>query len=146
MTEADLVQQLWDIEQIKQLKARYFRLLDTKAWDKWAELFTLDAELEFPVATEEGRPRVLRGRDELRAGPAQGHGPEAVTVHHGHTPEIEILPDGTARGIWAMYDFVDRPGDRRRGYGHYHEVYVKGDDGRWRIHRSRLVRLRVDFV
>ena len=28
------VQQLLDIEQIKQLKARYFRLMDTKQWDE----------------------------------------------------------------------------------------------------------------
>ncbi len=30
---APTVQMLWDIEQSKQLKARYFRLLDTKEWD-----------------------------------------------------------------------------------------------------------------
>jgi hypothetical protein len=142
----DLAQQLWDIEQIKQLKARYFRLLDTKSWDQWAELFTEDAELQYPVALEGGTPRVLRGREELRAGPRQGHGPAAVTVHHGHTPEIQLRPDGTAHGIWAMFDFVDRPGDRRQGYGHYYEEYIKDGDGQWRIRRSRLERLRVDFL
>ena len=142
-----LARQLWDIEQIKQLKARYFRFLDTKAWDQFAQIFTEDGELEFPVAREGGRPQLLRGRAALREGPATGHGLDAVTVHHGHTPEIEIGPDGTtATGIWAMFDFVDRPGDRRQGYGHYHEQYVKGRDGQWRIHRCRLVRLRLDFL
>ena len=36
----------------------------------------------------------------------------AVTTHHGHMPEIEITGDGTARGVWAMFDYVlyqDRP-------------------------------------
>ncbi len=37
-----LVEKLWDIEQIKQLKARYFRLMDTKDWAAWRELFTDD--------------------------------------------------------------------------------------------------------
>jgi len=27
-----------------------------------------------------------------------------ATVHHGHMPEIEILTERTARGIWAMED------------------------------------------
>ncbi len=37
-----LVEKLWDIEQIKQLKARYFRLMDTKDWVGWRDLFTDD--------------------------------------------------------------------------------------------------------
>jgi 3-phenylpropionate/cinnamic acid dioxygenase small subunit len=28
------------LEQIKQLKARYFRFVDTKRWQEWGELFT----------------------------------------------------------------------------------------------------------
>ena len=31
-----------------------------------------------------------------------------------------------------------------QGFGHYHEQYVKGDDGRWRIKHLRLTRLRMD--
>ena len=36
-----------DIEEIKQLKARYFRLMDTKQWDEWADLFTDDLDTWF---------------------------------------------------------------------------------------------------
>ena len=39
------LEQLWDIEQSKQFKARYFRLLDTKDWDAFADLFTDDCPL-----------------------------------------------------------------------------------------------------
>jgi hypothetical protein len=73
----------------------------------------------------------------------------ARTVHHGHMPEIELTGPDTARGIWAMFDYVEWPpsdsGERigLRGYGHYHEEYVR-EDGEWRIARTRLVRLRVD--
>jgi hypothetical protein len=63
-------------------------------------------------------------------------------------PEIEITGDDTARGIWAMFDYVEWPEqDGRRvglhGYGHYLEEYVR-EDGAWYIARSRLERLRVD--
>ena len=30
------------------------------------------------------------------------------------------------------------------GFGHYHETYAKGDDGRWRIAKLRLERIRID--
>ncbi len=42
------VDQLWDIEQIKQLKARYFRFLDTKDWNSFARLFTDDCVHHLP--------------------------------------------------------------------------------------------------
>jgi 3-phenylpropionate/cinnamic acid dioxygenase small subunit len=31
-----------EIESIKQLKARYYRYLDTKDWDRWRDVFTDD--------------------------------------------------------------------------------------------------------
>jgi len=49
-TGAPTVQMLWDVEQIKQLKARYFRLLDTKDWDGFADLFTDDCRHVLPSA------------------------------------------------------------------------------------------------
>lgn len=46
-----IVRALLDIEEIKQLKARYFRLLDTRRWDEWAQLFTVDCEFRtMPMA------------------------------------------------------------------------------------------------
>ena len=35
-----------DIEAIKQLKARYFRMMDTKDWDGLAAVFTGDVEID----------------------------------------------------------------------------------------------------
>src|SRR5438270_1651984 len=46
------------VEEIKQLKARYFRSIDTKDWAGLASVFTADATLE-----SEGRVR--RGRDDI---------------------------------------------------------------------------------
>jgi 3-phenylpropionate/cinnamic acid dioxygenase small subunit len=129
------------IEQIRQLKARYFRLLDNKQWDEWGEVFTVDAELRFGPGEDE----VLAGREAIVAGVSRVLG-DGVTVHHGTTPEIDLVSDTDATGIWAMDDDVSLPGLRLRGAGHYHETYRRDDDGRWRIRSSELVRLRRDLA
>ena len=137
--------QLWDIEQIKQLKARYFRLLDTKDWTAFAELFTEDCVHHLPQ--ESPKPSVTNDeylRDlEVQLG-------DGVTTHHGHMPEITILSDTEAEGIWAMFDYVQvGPPTGRvsiKGYGHYFETYRKCDDGSWRISSKKNVRLRLDQV
>jgi hypothetical protein len=141
--QIDPVQRLVDIEAIHQLKARYFRLMDTKRWDDWGMVFATDVVMEVPEAN-----LVNQGRAEVVAfvSAALEH---ARTVHHGHMPEIEITGADTARGVWAMFDYVEWPGgdDGTRvgltGYGHYLEEYVR-EDGEWRIARTRLERLRVD--
>jgi 3-hydroxyisobutyrate dehydrogenase-like beta-hydroxyacid dehydrogenase len=137
------VRELWDIEQIKQLKARYFRYLDTKDWDGFRGLFTEDCEHYIPA--EAGQ--VFQTNDEYFASviPLLSAG---VTTHHGHMPEIKLLSETEAEGIWAMHDYVQTEGPSGqvsiKGYGHYLETYRKGADGQWRISSKRNERLRVD--
>ena len=132
-----------DIDDIKRLKARYFRTLDQKDWDAWGQVFAAGAVMEVPEADV-----VLTGRAAIVEF-VSGALASARTVHQGHMPEIELTGAGTATGIWAMFDYVEWPrspsGERSgiQGYGHYHEEYVR-EDGAWRIARTRLVRLRVD--
>lgn len=140
----DLASRLWDIEQIKQLKARYFRFLDTKQWHAYRALFTDDAECGLgPGRAENAGPQ---GPDEFVESMRTSHDDDrAVSAHHGHMPEIEITGERTARGIWSMFDWVDHPRTRAfQGFGHYYEEYEKGNDGRWRFKVMRLTRLRVD--
>ena len=139
------LEQLWDIEQIKQLKARYFRLLDTKDWDAFADLFTDDCVHYLP---QESAKEAVSNQEyfaDLKS--LLGHG---VTTHHGHMPEITLLSDTEAEGIWAMFDYVatELPSGplRIQGYGHYFETYRKGSDGTWRISSKRNVRLRLDHL
>ncbi len=136
-------EQLWDIEQIKQLKARYFRLMDRKQWSEWADVFTEDCEMWV-----EDSPRAsLRGRDQI-VDRVRRILDDGSSAHHGHMPEIELLSPTTARGTWAMFDYLELPRDdpkmTLRGFGHYEEEYEKEQDGTWRIKKLRLVRLRVD--
>lgn len=139
----DLLRRLVAIEEIKRLKARYFRTLDRKDWDGFGRVFTQDAVLDVPEAD-----MVEHGRDAIVAAVSKALR-HTRSVHHGHMPEIEVTGPGTARGTWAMFDFVEwtRPESDERaglvGYGHYVEEYVR-EGGEWRIARSRLERLRVD--
>ena len=129
-----------DVEAIKQLKARYFRLMDTKDWDGMRQVFADDVFID----TTDSGGRVVQGADDFMAGLREILS-DVVTVHHGHMPEIELTSPTTATGIWAMEDWLRWPGDRdMHGAGHYHEEYEK-IDGRWRIKKMTLTRLRVDF-
>jgi hypothetical protein len=129
---------LVEIEAIKQLKARYFRFLDTKQWDAWREVFTEDFQAEVhgphPVIHFENRDEMVESNRKVLA--------EAPTIHHGHMPEIELTGPDTARGIWAMLDVV-KLGAGFVGYGHYHEEYRKVE-GDWRIARLLLTRLHIE--
>jgi ketosteroid isomerase-like protein len=128
-----------DIEAIKRLKARYFRMMDTKDWDGLAAVFTDDVEID---VTGEGGS-VTHGVAEylpfLRAAIE-----DVTTVHHGHTPEITLTSPTIATGIWALEDQLWWPegGPLRHmhGFGHYHETYEKTDDG-WRISSMTITRL-----
>ena len=132
-------QRLLDIEAIQQLKARYFRFMDTKEWTAFGELFTADAVMEADGTVQEDRAGILAFLPKILDG--------VVTTHHGHMPEITITGPDTATGIWAMFDYLTFPGDGPpkglRGSGHYHEQYRRVD-GAWRIHRLLLPRLRVE--
>ncbi|MBV8296768.1 MAG: nuclear transport factor 2 family protein [Acidimicrobiia bacterium] len=128
-----------DIEAIKQLKARYFRLMDIKDWDGMREVFADDVYIN----TTGSGGRVVQGADDFMAG-LRSLLADVVTVHHGHMPEIELTSDTTATGIWALQDLLRWPDGRELyGYGHYHEEYEKVD-GRWRIKKMTLTRLRTD--
>jgi hypothetical protein len=130
---------LLEIEAIKQLKARYCRLLDTKDWQAWRALFADD----FLSDTSKAGGKVILGADEFVAFTRKGLRSQA-TVHQVHAPEIELTSPTTARGVWALEDVVRfGPGVNLRGYGHYTETYEKVD-GQWLFTSSALTRLRED--
>ncbi len=147
LVDPDSVQQLLDLEQIKQLKARYCRFIDTKQWRRLRALFTDETRFEglgsAPTGSDantfvEGISTRLR---------------DAVSIHHCHMPEIVFTGPATARGVWAMMDYLEFPeGTSPRevpghrgfyGFGHYEEEYRK-HGGEWKISFLRLTRLRID--
>jgi hypothetical protein len=143
----DHIERLLALEEIKWLKARYWRFMDTKQWDMLLDVFTPDAELDARGAGPSGG--TAGGRAEVVAY-IRSHVGLATTVHHGHQPEIELTSDTTARGVWAFEDLLQWHDGQSlggvtsiHGWGHYHDRYEKAEDG-WRIAFTSMTRLRVD--
>jgi hypothetical protein len=141
----DDIARLAAVEDIRRLKARYFRCMDTKDWDGFRDVFAADAEMD--MRSEAGEAGLVHGKQAI-ADFVRGSIDTVVTVHHGHMPEIEVTSPTTATGIWAMEDLLRWPAGgpltAMHGWGHYHETYVKVD-GRWAIQTLALTRLRLDF-
>jgi hypothetical protein len=145
------IERLLAIESIKQTKARYFRFMDTKDWDSLPTVFAPDAQMDMRGETGDESGLISGGNNV--AAFMRVSVEHLVTVHHGHTPEIELLSATSARGLWAMEDKLWKPEGSKsalpfnalHGYGHYHETYSK-IDGQWLIQTTKLTRLRVDLT
>jgi hypothetical protein len=148
MSDIDAITQLIAIEQIKQLKARYFRSIDTKDFVLLRAVFTDDAQFDVRCSLTmepdmEGNG-YHEGADAITAFIADAVLPRRC-MHHGHCHEIELLSETEARGVIAMEDMVWNGDDLSlifHGMGHYHETYAKVD-GAWRIKTLRLSRVHV---
>ncbi|MBI5090510.1 MAG: nuclear transport factor 2 family protein [Actinobacteria bacterium] len=123
------VDDLIEIEAIKRLKYRYVRCIDLKLWDEIAETFTEDASVSYDSGRWE-----TSGRDAIVEMLRVGLGPEVLSSHTVHHPEIELTSPTTATGVWALQDFVfnRRLNTQLHGAAFYDDRYVKVD-GAWRI-------------
>lgn len=120
------------------LKAAYCRLLDTKDWENWKQLFTEDCVVDTTGAggsVEHGRDRFVGFVSKTLA--------TARTAHQIHSPEITVEGD-TAYVVWAMQDRVMKDEFALTGYGHYRETCVRTTQG-WKIAEQKLTRLIVDM-
>ncbi|MBW4840219.1 MAG: nuclear transport factor 2 family protein [Paenibacillaceae bacterium] len=135
------IQRLEDMEQIRQLKARYFRFTDEKKWSDFAALFTADAHIEADGAEYPGGGEGFANMIADLVG-------KAPSVHHGHMPEIHMIDKENAEAIWAMEDLLTFPDavdayPGHNGYGQYRETYRKVN-GVWKISSMKLTRFRMD--
>lgn len=140
----DRLERLEAIEEIRALKARYYRLMDTKQWDELKRVFTGDMKVLTPdgkVYAEGGDTYAASLRNSLE---------KAVSCHQNLGGEIEVLDEGNAKAIWAMQDVIEWEDAHPQfgwksilGRGHYHETY-RLEGGAWRIATLTLTRLRLD--
>ena len=133
------VQRLMDIEAIKQVKHAYFRCIDTANWDELETLFHDDVRVHFVGSFYEWK---ARGKAELMVQQRQSFHREAVGHHNGHHPEIHILGETEANGIWYLTDnmWVLNHQSFTTGTALYWDQYVKVD-GRWLIKETRYRRI-----
>lgn len=121
------------------VKADYCRLLDTKQWDAWAQLFTQDCGFD----TTQSGGSIVEGRDAM-VGFVRASLADAKTAHQVHSPQMTFDGPDAADVIWAMQDRVIKDTFDLTGFGHYHERYVRTAEG-WRIAAQTLTRLILDI-
>jgi hypothetical protein len=126
----DLLEEIREIEAIKQLKYRYMRGIDEKLWDQIEECFTPDATCAYSGGkyTYEGREAIMKFLVESmdRA--------SFLSSHRVHHPEIRLTSPTTASGTWALDDYVidTKLGITLQGAAFYRDEYVKTEAG-WKI-------------
>ena len=133
------LQDLSDFEDIRTLKHRYFRGIDTADLALLDTLFTDDIVVEY----RGGNYRVnLTGRADMVEFLANSFNAQAVAMHHGHMPEIEMTGPDSATGIWYLEDIFISLGQMRHTSGSaiYRDVYRR-EDGRWKIARTEYDRI-----
>lgn len=124
---------LENIERIKQLKARYFRALDTKNWPLMRKCLHNDC-----IADYDGGKYSFDGGDKIVAFFQQYMQAEhLIFMHQGHLPEIEVISTTEAKGIWYLHDKVINTQDNTslEGAGFYHDEY-RYHQGQWLIFRT----------
>ncbi len=129
------IQAAWDLEQIRQLKARYCRFIDTGDWKGYRTLFSDN----FEAIIEEGKPPFVTTGDAYVAFAEKFFAGNTGSRHQVHMEEIHLTSDHTATGVWPFYEYVEWPTrPKLDSYGYYNEEYDKGSDGKWRIRRLRI--------
>jgi hypothetical protein len=119
------LRRLLDIEEIRQLKARYILFLDGHRYTDLRALFTDDVQFRAvggsPMPQFEGRP-FLTLDEWLEAVRTERDG--KLRFHLVHTPLIELTSDATAHALWPFSSSALR--------GYYDEEYRREAD-RWKI-------------
>jgi uncharacterized protein (TIGR02246 family) len=132
-------QQLSDLEDIRQLKARYFRCIDTGNEAELAGVFAEDVTIDLRGG---GYRLRVEGRDNMVAFIASSFNSDIIAQHHGHTPEIRFTGPDSAQGTWYLEDrFIDPVrGTDTAGSALYHDTYARTDDG-WKVQHSEYDRV-----
>ncbi|MGH8540128.1 MAG: nuclear transport factor 2 family protein [Stenotrophobium sp.] len=132
-------QRLEDIEDIRQLKYRYCRCIDTANIAELAELFTEDASVCYVGGSYRFE---AQGRDKIVEAIGGAFHAEAIAFHHVNHPEITITSSTEATGVWYLKDwFLDlRHKIITDGSALYRDRYVK-QGGKWLIHHASYSRI-----
>lgn len=133
------LQQLSDIEEIRLLKHRYFRGIDTADGELLSDLFTDDISVDY----RGGYYRIaLEGKAAMLDFLANSFHSRTATMHHGHMPEITITGADSAEGVWQLEDiFIDLNKQTHiAGSAIYTDRYRR-EGGAWRIERTEYDRV-----
>jgi len=134
VADMTILERLAALEDIKLLKARRDRFLDTKDWDALEALHVPEHHSyngDYSPWTT-AREMVANVREIMKS---------LQTAHQSHTPEITFQSPTRASGIWAMTGIsLWNQGDEEHFFvatGHYFETYEKRI-GHWLFTSRRL--------
>jgi hypothetical protein len=129
------------IEEIRQLKYRYFRTLDLKMWDEFGDCLAEDVVARYGTQAMD-KPLHYDNRADVVEFMSGNLGPGIVTIHIASHPEISVDGDA-ATGSWGFEDTVIVPEFKViiRGGGYYVDEYRKDADGKWRIAATKYERI-----
>ena len=120
------VQQLKDVQAIKELKSRYFCAMDTKDWEAMEATMAPDIETSY----SDGK-LVFHGPKEITNYLAETMPKTEITLHQGHNPQIWFESDTVAYAKWYLqYDLLFDKGDT------YEKI-----DGQWLIQDTGYLRI-----
>ncbi len=133
------LQQLSDLEDIRTLKHRYFRAVDTADQALLADVLCEDVAIHFRGGNYVVK---LTGRAAMVDFIANTFNTSLVAMHHGHLPEITLTGPDSAEGIWSLEDVVIKLTTREyiAGSAIYRDHYRRKADG-WKIARSEYDRV-----
>ena len=133
------IETLLALEEIKLLKARRDRAVDTKDWALYRSLHADDH-----VSHNDGYER-WESADVMIANVSRLLDESKTSVHHSHTPDITFQSDTEAKSIYGMEDLIFDTASGElliHGFGFYYESYVKRD-GKWLCISRQLKRTLV---
>ncbi|MBR9911064.1 MAG: nuclear transport factor 2 family protein [Gammaproteobacteria bacterium] len=133
------IQRLMDMEAIKQVKHAYFRCIDTANWDELHSVCHPELKVHYVGGGYEYK---MTSREEFLLAMQMAFHSEAVTRHNGVMPEIQMLSETEATGIWYLYDhfWSLNVNQLTEGTALYWDRYVKLD-GRWVIKETSYRRI-----
>lgn len=120
-----------DLENLKRVKYRYLRAMDTKHWDDFADTLTVDVVGDF--GSSMGQRHHFTDRDSLVEYMRTAMPANVITEHRVTHPEITIDGD-QASGIWYLQDrvIVAEFDFMLIGAAFYQDKYRRTPDG-WKI-------------
>lgn len=133
------IQRLMDLEAIRQTKHAYFRCVDTANWDELRDICHPDLQVHYLGGGYEYK---LGSRDEFLEAMRRAFHSQAIARHNGHMPEIQLLSETQATGIWYLYDHFWSLNTRNLTHGTalYWDSYAKLN-GRWVIRETSYRRI-----
>ena len=135
----DKLQKLIDIEEIKNLKHRYFRAIYMADFDLLDNVFSPDISIDYRGCTYRWESK---GKETIKESLTHAFHNQTAAMHTAHHPEIEVLSETEATGKWYLQDIFYNfdLGSVTQGTALYEDTYIK-INGQWLIQHSEYDRI-----